>query len=461
MALTVAVVAIGLALFGSLDQTSRRDASLHAGIGAAGAPNAANRPARSRATHRAARPRTAASTSPSLTVTPASAAALTLRTGLSRALRRARLGGSGVGVLVYDLSDHTELYGLDPTVKRPPASVEKLWTTTALMDRLGPHARLHTTLLGAGRQRHSVWHGDLYLRGDGDPTFGDPQFNRVWNEGYGPTATQLVEQLRSHGIRRVTGLVYADESLFDRRRGGLMTDYLADVPDFGGQLSALTYDHGTTAPRYDPATFAARELVLTMRGSHIAARASTHAARTPRAARLLGIVDSPPLSVMTRLMDVPSDDLFAELFAKQLGVRFGRGGTIADGAHVIAQTIAADYDLHPRILDGSGLSRDDRSSPLEVVDLLRDLYRTKVGDELSASLPTVGVNGTVQSIGVRTAAARRCLAKTGTLNYVTNLAGYCAARGGHELAFALFVDGPDNGTAIVLESKMIAVIARY
>ena len=36
-----------------------------------------------------------------------------------------------------------------------------------------------------------VWHGNLYLRGGGDPTFGDGTFNRVWELGYGPTAPQL------------------------------------------------------------------------------------------------------------------------------------------------------------------------------------------------------------------------------------------------------------------------------
>ena len=164
---------------------------------------------------------------------------------------------------------------------------------------------------------------------------------------------------------------------------------------------------------------------------------------------------------MTRLMDVPSDDLFAELFAKQLGVLFGRGGSISDGAQVIGRTIGETYGLHPTILDGSGLSRNDRSSPLEVVDLLREIWGTPVGHQLVASLPTVGKEGTVRGIGLKTAAVGNCAAKTGTLNYVTNLAGYCHSRGGHTLAFALFVDGPDNGTAVLLESRMIGAIARY
>ncbi len=389
---------------------------------------------------------------------PVSAAEAGLQTALTKQMRQA---GPTSGALVYDVGRRSELFGLRATAKRPPASVEKLWTTTALMDKLGPGARLHTTVLGTGSLRHGVWHGNLYLRGGGDPTFGDPTFNKVWEQGYGPTANQLVDQLRARGIRRVTGRVIGDESLFDRRRGGMLTKLMVDIPDFGGQLSALTYDHGTTARHYDPATFAARELALTMRASHVAARASTHTGRTPAGARLLALISSPPMATMTRLMDVPSDDLFAEMFTKQLGVLFGRGGSIAAGARVIAETIADTYDLHPKIVDGSGLSRDDGSSPLEVVDLLRDIWHTHAGDELTASLPRVGVEGTVKTIGVKTAAQGRCVAKTGTLDYVTNLAGYCHSRSGRTLAFALFIDGPDNGTGILLESKMIAAIARY
>ena len=56
-----------------------------------------------------------------------------------------------------------------------PASVEKLYTTLARSAACsGPSARLHTAVLGTGHLgRHGVWHGDLYLVGGGDPTFGD------------------------------------------------------------------------------------------------------------------------------------------------------------------------------------------------------------------------------------------------------------------------------------------------
>jgi D-alanyl-D-alanine carboxypeptidase/D-alanyl-D-alanine-endopeptidase (penicillin-binding protein 4) len=381
-----------------------------------------------------------------------------LHTALSRALMTA---GPGSGALVYDLNDRRQLFKERPGVGRPPASVEKLYTTVAVMRRLGPRARLNTTILGTGHLVHGTWKGDLYLRGGGDPTFGDSGFNRTWTHSLGPTPNQLVAQLQRRGIKRVTGFVYADESLFDRRRGGLMTGYAPDTPDFGGQLSALVYDHGSINGRLSPALFALKQVTMTLKGSGIQARWSPHEKKTPRRARLLALVSSPPMSDMTQLMDVPSDDLYAELFAKQLGVLFGKGGTISAGAAVIRSTITDTYGLHPKILDGSGLSRADRSSPIQIVDLLRDVWHTPTGDELTASLPTVGQEGTVQGIGVKTPAQGKCVAKTGTLDGVTNLAGYCHARDHQTLAFALMIDGPPNWTAITLESRMIGAIAGY
>jgi D-alanyl-D-alanine carboxypeptidase/D-alanyl-D-alanine-endopeptidase (penicillin-binding protein 4) len=264
------------------------------------------------------------------------------------------------------------------------------------------------------------------------------------------------------GIHRVTGRVIGDESLFDARRGGPSTNFAPDLPDFGGELSALTYDHGSTlGGAHSPAAFAAKQLVLTLKAAHVEAKASADTGRPPHGARTLGSVTSPPLSVLLRLMDVPSDDLFAELLTKQLGARFAGEGSIAAGGRVIARAINRVYHLHPKIRDGSGLSRDDRSSPREVVDLLRRVWRRPAGNQLVASLPTVGVTGTVRRIAVGTVAQGRCLAKTGTLTGVTNLAGYCHARGHRGIAFALFVDGPPNWQAIPLVGQMVAAIAAY
>jgi serine-type D-Ala-D-Ala carboxypeptidase/endopeptidase (penicillin-binding protein 4) len=455
----VAVGAITLALLGSLSHTSSRDVQLASGAPVAGSPAATVAPRDDTPPRVPAAGGTAPT--PPTGLAPAAArtpAVLALQHALDRQLR---LGGPQTGALVEDLSTGRTLYAVRADVGRPPASVEKLYTTVALIRVMGPGARLRTDVLGTGRLSHGTWHGNLYLRGGGDPTFGDPGFNRSYLHGYGPTAVQLADRLRHRGIHRVTGQVFADESMFDRRRGGLLTNYGPDTPDYLGQMSALVYDHGSATPKLSPAQFAVKEVVLTMRGAGIEAHFAKRTATTPLRARILATVSSPPMAVMTRLMDVPSDDLFADLFTKQLGVLFGGAGTLSAGAQVMSHTISASYGLHPRILDGSGLSRNDRSSPLQIVDLLRDVWRTAVGAELAASLPRVGREGTVQSIGLKTAAQGRCIAKTGTLDGVTNLAGYCRSRGRRELAFALEIDGPPNWVAVTLESKMIGLIARY
>jgi D-alanyl-D-alanine carboxypeptidase/D-alanyl-D-alanine-endopeptidase (penicillin-binding protein 4) len=377
-------------------------------------------------------------------------------------LRQFALAGQASGGAVYDLTDRMSLFALRDGVQRPPASVEKLFTSVALLRELGPSAILQTKVLGAGfLGSGGVWHGDLYLVGGGDPTLGDGSFNRNWELGYGPTATQLARQLEADGIRSVTGRLIGDGSLFDGRPGPPSSGFAPDIGDLGGELSGLTYDHGATARGWTaPAAFAAHELALTLHAAHLRVGASRVPGTAPTDARPLASASSPPLSVLLKLMDVPSDDFFAEMLTKQLGVRFGSGGTTAAGAAVIAAQIAS-LGIDPVVVDGSGLSRSDRTSPRQVVDLLRELHGTPTGYELYSSLPVVGVSGTTRTIAVHTAAVGSCAAKTGTLNYVTNLAGWCHSRGGKLVVFALFVDGPANWRALQLESAMVAAIARF
>jgi serine-type D-Ala-D-Ala carboxypeptidase/endopeptidase (penicillin-binding protein 4) len=382
---------------------------------------------------------------------------------LQHQLKRALAGaGRQIGLVVEDLSDKRTVYSVGANVARPPASVEKLYTSVAALNLLGPSTRLQTTVLGTGTLGHGgVWHGNLYLRGGGDPTLGDGSWNKAYEDGHGPTAMQLAHQLHHDGIDRVTGHIFADDSLFDSDLGGPATDNLADTPDYGGEMSALVYDHGMSASRMPPAVFATHELALTMRGEGMRVGAASRTRDTPSGAAQLAAVQSPPISVLVRLMDVPSDDLIADMLAKQLGARLLGQGTLLEGATEIQQAIESAYEVHPAIFDGSGLDRDDRTTPAEVATLLRKVWNTPTGNLLYAALPVVGKQGTVQSIGVNTAADGNCVAKTGTLNGVTNLAGYCHARGGQSMVFALMIDGPDNEQAFPMLSRVVAAIARY
>src|SRR5487761_2689630 len=155
----------------------------------------------------------------------------------------------------------------------------------------------------------------------------------------------------------------------------------------------------------------------------------------------------------------PSDNFFAETLLKDLGGAVGAGGTTAAGVAVVLATIAT-LGIHPHILDGSGLSPLDRSSPDQVVALLRALAPTALGVILRHAMAVAGKTGTLSERMRRTPAAGRCQGKTGTLEGVSNLAGYCQALNGHLIAFALFTDGIATQAAHLIQDNITITIAR-
>jgi D-alanyl-D-alanine carboxypeptidase/D-alanyl-D-alanine-endopeptidase (penicillin-binding protein 4) len=371
------------------------------------------------------------------------------------------LAGSLSGAYVYDLSDRAPLYAARADVPRPPASVEKLYTATTALERMGPQATLATTVLGTGHLGFAGrWEGSLYLQGGGDPTFGSPSFV-ARHYGDGATVNALAAELVKAGIRTVTGQVDGDESYFDALRGEPASSYLPD-PDLEGQLSALAFDRGRSgseAGPHAPAAYAARQLRAALRAAGVKVHSGT-AATTPPGASALAFVRSPTLARLLGLTLAPSDNFFAETLLKDLGARFGDGGTTAAGAAVVRATIAR-LGIHPaRLLDGSGLSHADLTTPREVVSLLAKLATSPLGTTLREDLAIAGHSGTLFDRMRHTTAASRCQAKTGTLIGVSNLAGYCTARNGHILAFAFFDDGIETSRAHAIQDAMTVALAR-
>jgi serine-type D-Ala-D-Ala carboxypeptidase/endopeptidase (penicillin-binding protein 4) len=155
----------------------------------------------------------------------------------------------------------------------------------------------------------------------------------------------------------------------------------------------------------------------------------------------------------------PSDNFFAETLVKDLGAAAGGAGTTSAGAAVVAKTITELLGIHPRVLDGSGLSEADRTSVYEVTDLLAELQPTPVGAILRGSMAVAGRSGTLEKRMRGTRAAGRCQGKTGTLTGYSNLVGYCQAVNGHLLAFAFFNDGISTTMAHVIQDHMTISLA--
>jgi D-alanyl-D-alanine carboxypeptidase/D-alanyl-D-alanine-endopeptidase (penicillin-binding protein 4) len=370
-------------------------------------------------------------------------------TALDRQMSRA---GSGSGAYVVDLDSGAALYARAPDVPRIPASVNKLYTTSTALLRYGEEGQLTTKVLGdAQPDDGGVVKGNLYLVGGGDPEFGRTE------------ARELAHILAVSGLTRVTRRVIGDESRFDRLRGGPDSNY--GVSEWVGPLSALSFNHGFTVGRRphfqkNPAYYAARALERELRRAGVKVRWHARAGVAPAGSQTLGDWASERMAVIVRHTNRPSDNFMAETLLKDLGADFGTAGTTAAGT-AVARREAAKLGARPAMVDGSGLSRQNRTTPHDIVDLLTALDKSAVARSMRLSLAVAGKAGTLSDRMRRSAAKGRCRAKTGTLSGVSNLAGYCTSRSGARVAFAFLMNGVSVYTAHTLQDRMASVLARY
>jgi serine-type D-Ala-D-Ala carboxypeptidase/endopeptidase (penicillin-binding protein 4) len=408
---------------------------------------------------------TTSTTTPGAAPSPPSAATLRANRSLDGSLNLGmRRAGRYSGAYVVDLTANRTLYAKNANTGRLPASVEKLYTTSAVLKRFGPHATLTTSVLGRGTQTGGTFNGTIYLRGGGDPTFGSSAFD-VASYGTGATVQQLVSTLQeATGITAIHGNVVADESMFDSDRGTPATGNRPSI-DTEGELSALAFNRGWsnsigTVYFKHPALQAGQQLISALKaaGIRVPRHLKVTAGHTPKSATTLASVSSPPMATLVSLTNAPSDNFFAEMLAKDLGARFGSGGTTAAGAAVVRAQMASSFNIRPRLNDGSGLSRSDLTTPLQVVTLLRGMASTS---QFTSSLAVAGQTGTLQHEMRGTYAQGRCRGKTGTLHDVSNVVGYCRAKDGHTLAFALMMNGIVPDYAHPIQNRMTVALATY
>jgi D-alanyl-D-alanine carboxypeptidase/D-alanyl-D-alanine-endopeptidase (penicillin-binding protein 4) len=177
----------------------------------------------------------------------------------------------------------------------------------------------------------------------------------------------------------------------------------------------------------------------------------------PDAAVTLAQAGSPPIATLARLANVPSDNFIAETLLKAVGRTFGAAGTTSAGAGVVRSTMSR-LGLRLQAVDGSGLSRGNRTTPRQVVALLRAM---KDDAAFLDSLAVAGRTGTLHDRMRRSAAKGRCRAKTGTLISVSALAGYCVSRTGARTAFAFLMNGVNIWSARRIQDRMTGALARY
>jgi D-alanyl-D-alanine carboxypeptidase/D-alanyl-D-alanine-endopeptidase (penicillin-binding protein 4) len=369
-----------------------------------------------------------------LLLAPAGAASLApLPTRLANALAVPGNSSDASGAVAVDLATGRTLFARHPDLPLAPASNEKLTVAFAALRELGATYRFRTEIFGRGYQDGAVWHGDVFLKGFGDPTLTSLQLER------------LATQLGVLGIARITGRVLGDESWFDTARtapGWRASYFIDECPP----LSALVVDRAV----YDnhvarqPALAAAGRLRLMLR-KHGVASGATGLGRAPDGALALAQVESEPLPAVLGEMDRESDNFAAEMVVKALGAEVGAGGTTAAGVGIVVRELTeAGIPLAGvRIVDGSGLSLSDRLTARALAALLVAAWNdVDLRNPFWASLPIAGINGTLEKRLRKPPARGTVRAKTGTTSRASTLSGYVGDRYG----FAVLQNGSPVST---------------
>jgi D-alanyl-D-alanine carboxypeptidase/D-alanyl-D-alanine-endopeptidase (penicillin-binding protein 4) len=356
-------------------------------------------------------------------------AAAPLRERLDRALTTRGVARSATGALAIELASGRAVYGLHSARSLRPASTQKLAVALAALDRLGTTYRISTRVLGAGSLSGSTWLGRLFLKG-----YGDPSLSRA-------DLGTLARRIRALGIRKVTGRIFGDESFYDRKRvgpGWKPAWYKIESPPLSALVVARAKVRGRTVDQPARAAAAAFRAALVAAGVDVAR--GVRLGTAPDGATRLAGVRSRGLSRLVRRMNKASDNFYAEMLLKHLGVSGGRIGTTRRGSAVVRAVLnERGVPLRGvRIADGSGLSVYDRTTARTLAALLVSAWSDPgLQRAWVASLPIAGVDGTLKDRMRREPAYRTVRAKTGTTARSSSLAGYA----GQRYVFAILQNG--------------------
>jgi len=337
-----------------------------------------------------------------------------LQARIGRLLGNSIFETSTVGMMIYDLTADSTLFSHNARQLMRPASTLKMMVAVAALDRLGSSYRYRTTMETEAEQDSNVLRGDLYFRGGFDPMIDNGDLDI------------FIDSLRSLGIDTITGNIYADVSMKDADRLGEGWCWDDDNP----VLSPLL------AGRKDE--FVDR-LVDRLRRGGVFFNGWRRTGKTPRSARALCTIERPIGDVMRRMLK-QSDNLYAESMFYQLAAKAGGMATARAGRNMMNRLIQR-LGFRPSkfyIADGSGLSLYNYVSPELEVAFLRHAYAEKdIYNTLLVYLPIAGVDGTLSTRMRRGHARGNVRAKTGTVQGVSSLAGYCTAKNGHLLCFSI------------------------
>jgi len=413
----------------------------------------------------------------------------------------------GVSVYVQAVDNQAPTLSHNADKGMNPASVMKMVTTNAALDLLTPAYRWKTELYHDGQIKDGVLHGNLIIKGYGDPSFKVQDFWR------------LLMSLKQAGVKKIKGDLLIDKSYFaDDIDNGISFDdekwraYNAKPSAFSvnGRSTSFRFfanddvisvnqefelpevivvnnmklvegDCGNWRGRmgYDIQTKAAKA-VVSFKGAYAADCGERYLELSlfddtqyayftfkklwrelggtfdgklqlqpvPNTAKKLLEQVSEPLGSNVRDINKWSNNLMARQLLLTLGAeKMGAPATMQKGAAAINDWLAASgFNFKELVIEnGSGLSRVERISAEHLGRMLVRAYSSPVMPEYMASMPILSLDGTVKHRLQDSATSGRAHLKTGSINGVSSIAGYVLSASGHRYAMVMLVNHPNAG----------------
>ncbi|NRB01673.1 MAG: D-alanyl-D-alanine carboxypeptidase/D-alanyl-D-alanine-endopeptidase [Rhodobacteraceae bacterium] len=407
--------------------------------------------------------------------------------GISEIVSAARLNGEA-GIAVADAESGKVLESHNGKDAIAPASVTKALTALYALAALGPQHRFQTRVVITGTLSNGRLSGDVVLSGGGDPTLDTdaladlakqlkqagvqevsgkflvadgalPRVRTISEEqpdhlGYSPAVSGIAlnhnrvhfEWKRSSGNYAVTmqartgnfrpGVETSRMTVIDRSVPVYTYEQLAgSVDSWTVARSALGNGGARWLPVRNPGLYAG-DVFRTLARSHGIVLPKAKLTKQTPSGQVVAAHSSAPLVEILRGMLEYSNNLTAEMVGMSASnAQRAQVNSLRASARKMNAWVSSTFDVsNVNVVDHSGLGSNSRMSAQAMVTIL------------SASWAQAALLPILKDIGVRDAKGRvdkghptKVKAKTGTLNFVSNLAGYATTSDGKTLAFAMFV----------------------
>ena len=442
-----------------------------------------------------------------LLVACSGAALAALPPPLAKAFRAAGVPPDAVALVVQETGTVQPLIAHDAAKPMNPASVMKLVTTFAALELLGPDYRWTTDAYLDGKLDNGVLHGNLVLKGHGDPKItveqwqafmttltmrgltaidGDLVLDRSF---FAPVAHDPAafdgEPLKPYNVGSDALLVNFKSMrlLFAPNRPGNGADVIAVPPlanvtigavpqltagecgDWRATVGAIFVDRGDSAEasfagRYaescgerewwvsllDPAAYVHAMFTTYFREAGGRFAGGWKEGVAPTGKTPFATLESPPLYVVVRDVNKLSNNVMARQVFLTLATAKDPPPATAAGANAAVRRWLASHKLKmPELVleNGSGLSRVERISAGSLVRLLLAADASTVREEFASSLAVAAMDGTVERRFQNFNVAGQALLKTGTLEGARAIAGYVIDADGRRWALAAIVNHPN------------------